>query len=414
MAATDVAMLDDLQRAAFDYFVANANPPNALVADTSRAGSHASIAVVGFALSVYPVAVERGCMTSAAAVQRSLTVQRFFSYSDPSGERGSTRCHGLYFHFVHVDSGKRAWRCELSMIDSAPLFAGMLTRHVLRPAERRRARASPTRGRPLPPRRLELGAARGRGRAWLEARKRVAELRLGGLRGRLPDQPERVRTRDSAGQRAILTGIGRLPAVQGLGLESAGVACDPAVGIQVNDFLRSTNPRIYAAGDVCLEHQFTNSAEASARIVVRNALLFGRQRLSALTIPWCTYTDPQEAHVGMYVKQAREQKVPVKTYTVPMHDVDRAIADGEEDGFVKIHVRDGTDRILGATIVGRSAGEMINVLSLAMVAGIGLRRLATVIHAYPTQGEAIRQAADACARQHASPLVAWLARKWQQ
>jgi pyruvate/2-oxoglutarate dehydrogenase complex dihydrolipoamide dehydrogenase (E3) component len=212
----------------------------------------------------------------------------------------------------------------------------------------------------------------------------------------------------------ILTGIGRLPAVQGLGLEDAGVEYDPAAGIHVNDFLRTTNPRIYAAGDVCLEHQFTNTAEASAQIVVRNALFFGRQRLSALTVPWCTYTDPQVAHVGMYVKQARERRIPVKTFTVPMHDVDRAVADGEEDGFVKIHVRDGTDRILGATIVGRYAGEMINSVSLAMVCGIGLRRLATVLHAYPTQGQAIRQAADACAREHASPLVAWLERKWQR
>lgn len=212
----------------------------------------------------------------------------------------------------------------------------------------------------------------------------------------------------------ILTGIGRLPAVQGLGLEAAGVDHDPEAGIHVNDFLRTTNPHIYAAGDVCLAHQFTNTAEASARIVVRNALFFGRQRLSALTAPWCTYTDPQVAHVGLYVKQARERGIPVKTFTVPMHDVDRAVVDGEEDGFVKIHVRDGSDRILGATIVGRYAGEMINGVSLAMVSGIGLRRLATVIHAYPTQGEAIRQAADACARQHASPLLAWLERKWQQ
>ncbi len=116
----------------------------------------------------------------------------------------------------------------------------------------------------------------------------------------------------------------------------------------------------------------------------------------------------------MYGKQARERRIPVKTFTVPMHDVDRAVADGEEDGFVKIHVRDGTDQILGATIVGRYAGEMINSVSLAMVSGIGLRRLATVIHAYPTQGQAIRQAADACAREHASPLLAWLERKWQQ
>jgi pyruvate/2-oxoglutarate dehydrogenase complex dihydrolipoamide dehydrogenase (E3) component len=196
----------------------------------------------------------------------------------------------------------------------------------------------------------------------------------------------------------ILTGIGRLPAVQGMDLEKAGVAYDAKAGIRVDDFLRTRNPRIFAAGDVCLEHAFTNTAEASARIVVRNALFGGRQRLSALTVPWCTYTDPQVAHVGLYVRQARARGIPVKTYTVPMHDVVRAITDGEENGFVKIHVREGTDRILGATIVGRYAGELINNISLAMVAGLGLRRLAQVIHAYPTQGEAVRQAAQACAQ----------------
>lgn len=194
----------------------------------------------------------------------------------------------------------------------------------------------------------------------------------------------------------ILTGIGRLPAVQGLELEKAGVAYTAKNGIQVDDFLRTTNPRIFAAGDVCLEHAFTNTAEASARIVVRNALFRGRQRMSALTVPWCTYTDPQVAHVGLYVRQARAQNIPIKTYTVPMHDVVRAITDGEEEGFVKVHVREGSDHILGATIVGRYAGEMINTISLAMVAGMGLRRLAHVIHAYPTQGEAVRQAARAC------------------
>ncbi len=210
----------------------------------------------------------------------------------------------------------------------------------------------------------------------------------------------------------ILTGIGRRPAVQALDLQRAGVAFDERTGVHVDDFLRTSNPRIYAAGDVCLKHQFTNTAEASARIVVGNALFLGRRRMSALTIPWCTYTDPQVAHVGLYVRQARERHIPVKTFTVPMHDVDRAVTDSEENGFVKIHVREGTDHILGATIVGRYAGEMINTVSLAMVAGIGLRRLARVVHAYPTQGDAIRQAAQACACAHASPLLAWLRRKW--
>ncbi|MEO6280295.1 mercuric reductase [Roseateles sp.] len=210
----------------------------------------------------------------------------------------------------------------------------------------------------------------------------------------------------------ILTGIGRVPAVQGLNLEAAGVAYDDVAGVHVDDFLRTSNPRIFAAGDVCLEHQFTNTAEASARIVVRNALFLGRQRMSELTIPWCTYTDPEVAHVGLYVRLARQRRIPVKTFTIPMHDVDRAIADGEEEGFVKIHVREGSDKILGATIVARHAGEMINSISLAMVAGIGLRKLASVVQAYPTQGAAIRQAADAYVRTRLSPAMVTRARRW--
>lgn len=210
---------------------------------------------------------------------------------------------------------------------------------------------------------------------------------------------------------AILAGAGRLPNVEGLDLEAAGVDCDDT-GVRVNDFLQTSNPRIYAAGDACLEHKFTHTADASARIVVRNALFFGRERLSALTIPWCTYTDPEIAHVGLYVRQARERDIPVKTFTVPMHDVDRAIADSEESGFVKIHVRERTDRILGATIVARHAGDMVNEITLAMVAGIGLTTLARVIHAYPTQAEAIRMAADAYNRTRLTPTFRSLARRW--
>lgn len=210
----------------------------------------------------------------------------------------------------------------------------------------------------------------------------------------------------------ILTGIGRIPAVQGLALEAAGVAYDAESGVHVDDFLRTSNPRIYAAGDVCLEHQFTNTAEASARIAVRNALFLGRERMSALTVPWCTYTDPEIAHVGMYVEQARQRHIPVKTFTIPMHEVDRAIVDGEDDGFVKIHVREGSDHILGATIVARDASEMINSVSLAMVAGIGLRGLSRVIHAYPTQGDGIRQAAEAYVGTLTTPRLLGVARRW--
>ena len=211
---------------------------------------------------------------------------------------------------------------------------------------------------------------------------------------------------------AILTGAGRMPNVEGLDLEAAGVDCDAGTGVRVDDFLRTSNPRIYAAGDVCLQHKFTHTADASARIAVQNALFLGRRRLSALTIPWCTYTDPEIAHVGLYVREARERNIPVKTFTIPMHDVDRAVADGEETGFVKIHVKEGSDRILGATVVASHAGEMINEITLAMVAGIGLGILGRVIHAYPTQADAIRQAADAYSRTRLTPTIRSLLRRW--
>ena len=214
---------------------------------------------------------------------------------------------------------------------------------------------------------------------------------------------------------AILTGVGRVPNVQGMDLEKAGVKFDDKKGISVDDFLATNNPRIYAAGDVCLEDQYTDTAAASARIVVNNAFMRGRMRLSELVIPWCTYTDPEIAHVGLYVREANLKGIPVKTFTVPMHQIDRAITDSEEIGFVKIHIRDGTDTILGATIVARHAGEMINEITLAMVADIGLCTLAKVIHAYPTQAEAIREAAKAYVRTRITTrlrarLQRWLAR----
>jgi len=201
----------------------------------------------------------------------------------------------------------------------------------------------------------------------------------------------------------ILIGVGRTPNVEGLDLEEAEVACDPVPGIRVDDFLRTTNPRIYAAGDVCLEHKFTHAAEASARLAVANALFEEKAKWSALTIPWCTYTDPEIAHVGLYVSEARDRSIPVKTVTVLMHDTDRAMIDGQEVGFVKIHLREGTDEILGATIVAPHAGEMINEITLAIDAHIGLYVLATVVHAYPTQAGAIRRAADAYAKLRLKP-----------
>ncbi|MBA2239542.1 MAG: mercuric reductase [Lysobacter sp.] len=210
---------------------------------------------------------------------------------------------------------------------------------------------------------------------------------------------------------AILTGTGRIPNTDDLGLEAAGVECGDKGDIRVDDFLRTSNRRIFAAGDVGMDQKFTHTADASARIVVHNALFFGRQRVSRLTIPWCTYTDPAIAHVGLYVRQAHELGISVKTFTVPMHEVDRAIADDEETGFAKIHVREGTDHIIGATIVARRAGDMINEITLAMVAGVGLGTMAKVIHAYPTQAEAIAKAADAYNRTRLTPMLRSLLRR---
>ena len=212
----------------------------------------------------------------------------------------------------------------------------------------------------------------------------------------------------------ILVGVGRVPNVEDLNLEAAGVRYDERTGITIDDFMRTTNRSIYAAGDVCFEHRFVHIEDASARLIVHNALFCGRRRLSALAIPWCTYTDPEIAHIGMYVREAREKGIPVKTLTVPMHDVPRAITDGEEDGFVKLHVRERTDEILGATVVARHAGEMINDISLAMGAGLGLGAIARVIRAFPTQAEAIKMAAYAHEASRSTPGIKRLRALWSE
>jgi pyruvate/2-oxoglutarate dehydrogenase complex dihydrolipoamide dehydrogenase (E3) component len=215
----------------------------------------------------------------------------------------------------------------------------------------------------------------------------------------------------------ILAGAGRAPNVEGLNLETVGVQYDPRKGVLVNDCLQTTNPRIYAAGDICLAWKFTHAADFAARIVIQNALFLGRKKASALTMPWCTYTDPEIAHVGLYEREARERGVEVDTYVREFKDVDRAVLDGEEDGFVKIHVKKGRDEILGATIVARHAGEMISEISVAMAARLGLGRMASVIHPYPTQAEAIRQCGDAYNRTRLTPTVKkWMGRwlAWQR
>jgi pyruvate/2-oxoglutarate dehydrogenase complex dihydrolipoamide dehydrogenase (E3) component len=210
----------------------------------------------------------------------------------------------------------------------------------------------------------------------------------------------------------VLIATGRVPNVQGLGLEAAGVAFDERAGVHVDDRLRTSNRRIYAAGDICSPYKFTHAAGAMARLVVQNALLLGRRRVSRLVIPWCTYTDPELARVGLSAREAAEQGVPIQTYERPLDDVDRAILDGETEGFVRVHVRRGTARIVGATVVARHAGDLIAELSLVLTARLRLGQVGRTIHPYPTQAEAIRQTSDLYARSRLTPFVQGLLRRW--
>jgi len=210
----------------------------------------------------------------------------------------------------------------------------------------------------------------------------------------------------------ILAGAGRVPNVEGLNLEGVGVDFDGREGIHVNDRLQTTNRNIYAAGDICSRFKFTHAADAMARIVIQNALFKGRAKASALTIPWCTYTDPEIAHVGLYEHEAKERGIPFRVFTQELRDVDRAILDGEEDGFVRVISSAKGDKILGATIVASHAGDLISELTLALVGRLGLGSLARVIHPYPTQAEAIKKLGDAYNRTRFTPTVKWLFEKW--
>ena len=202
----------------------------------------------------------------------------------------------------------------------------------------------------------------------------------------------------------ILIATGRAPNVEGLGLEAAGVKYTKR-GVEVDDNLRTSNKNVFACGDVASRFHFTHVADAQARIVIQNALFFGRLKASALTIPWCTYTTPEIAHVGLYEKDAKERGIEVDTLTVPLSSVDRAILDGADEGFLRVHLEKGKDRILGATLVADHAGDMIGELCLAITHGIGLGKIASVIHPYPTQGEVIKKAADQWRRTKLTPGV---------
>ena len=214
----------------------------------------------------------------------------------------------------------------------------------------------------------------------------------------------------------ILVGAGRAPNVDNLGLETVGVDFDLREGVKVDDSLRTTNPRIWAVGDVCMRWKFTHAADAAAKIVVQNALFavgpFGRKKLSDLKMPWCTYTEPEIAHVGQYEHDAVEAGVAIDTYQVSIAEANRAVTDGQEEGLVKVNVKRGTDEIVGATIVSAHAGDLITQFTMAIQHKIGLGAFTNVIYPYPTQGEAIKRAAGAYTRTRLTPTVKRIFERW--
>jgi pyruvate/2-oxoglutarate dehydrogenase complex dihydrolipoamide dehydrogenase (E3) component len=227
--------------------------------------------------------------------------------------------------------------------------------------------------------------------------------------------PPPVPLRGEVAADEILVAAGRLPNVEGLGLEAAGVAYGPR-GVQVDDYLRTTNPRVFASGDVAGSYQFTHFADAGSRLVLQNAffapLPFLLRKASSMVVPWCTFTSPEIAHVGLYEREARARGVALDTVTVPLHEVDRAVLDGEDEGFLRLHLAKGRDRILGATLVAEHAGDMLGELCLAITTGVGLGAIAATIHPYPTQGEVVKKAADAWRRGKLTPGVRRLFRGW--
>lgn len=202
----------------------------------------------------------------------------------------------------------------------------------------------------------------------------------------------------------ILAAVGRRPNVDGLNLDAAGVESNEQ-GVVVDDRLRTSNPDIYAAGDVCSSYKFTHAAEAMARVALQNALFFGRKKMSDLVIPWCTYTDPEIAHVGLTESESHKRGPEVATFAKELAEVDRAILDGETAGYLRLYMNRSDGRLLGATLVGSHAGESIGEAVLAMTRRLKVGDLSGVIHPYPTQAEAIKRAADL---QYRSRLKPWM------
>src|SRR4030095_9866956 len=212
----------------------------------------------------------------------------------------------------------------------------------------------------------------------------------------------------------LLVAIGRSPNLQSLDLKSAGVDVNE-LSVRITDYLQTSQRHIYAVGDVIGPYLFTHMADAQARVVVRNILMpfqFLRQKMDYSVVPWCTYTDPEVAHVGLGEKEAQRKHIEYDLFVVLLEDVDRAVVESEETGFAKILTVKGSDKILGATIIAPHAGDLLHEFVLAMSEKIGLAKIASVIHAYPTLAELARKAGDKYNKTRLTPrakkIFSWL------
>ena len=208
----------------------------------------------------------------------------------------------------------------------------------------------------------------------------------------------------------LLLAMGRAANVDGLGLEDAGVEFDRR-GIQVNDNLRSTNKRIFAAGDVAGSYQFTHAADAMARLVIRNAFFFGRGKVSDLTMPWSTYTDPEVAHVGLYASESEKAGCELATLRMDFAAIDRSILEGDTEGFAKVVFEKKSGKLRGATVVGAHGGELLGEMLIAVNKRMKVTELSAIIHPYPTSVSIWGRLGDQASGARLTPSVAKLLKR---
>ncbi len=211
----------------------------------------------------------------------------------------------------------------------------------------------------------------------------------------------------------VLVAVGRVANTAGYGLEELGIPLAKTRTIETNEYLQTLYPNIYACGDVAGPYQFTHTAAHQAWYAAVNALFgsFKMFKADYSVIPWATFTDPEVARVGLNEQEAKEKNIPHEVTVYGLDDLDRAIADSEAHGFVKVITPPGSDRILGATIVGEHAGDLLAEYVAAMRHGLGLNKILGTIHIYPTLAEANKFAAGNWKKAHApQKLLAWVAR----